>query len=196
MMDKNEKTCSSGMGSQEPIPEGVAGDKTAQEKDKSNMDKKDLATSVVLMLFGIYVFVTGIRMSRTTMALADSPWYGTPGIFPIVIGGVLILLSAIMGGSLLKAGVRLDRTFLDAAISYLKDRAFIRLVAAIGFFAIYIFVLIGHINFLVSTFLYLFITMVFFREKGFAVWKLALISVAFTGLLYLIFGVLANIPFP
>lgn len=163
---------------------------------KVSMEKKDLISSVVVFLFGLFVLISGIDISATSQALADSAWYGTPGMFPIFIGAALMIFSAIMFGSLIKAGVRIDKDAVDKAKVYFKSQKFIKLLVAIGFFAIYVFVLFRYVPFLISTFVYLAATMIFFRDKKVAIWKILIISAAFTGFLYVFFGIVAGVPLP
>ena len=167
-----------------------------KHEDQMPMQKKDLITSAVLIVFGMYLLISGALMSQKTMALADSPWYGTPGMFPIFIGAALVILSSVMLSSLLKSDVCMDKDDVFPIGRYFRSESFRRTLVAIGFLAIYVFILFGNINFLLATVIYLFSTMLYFREKGFAVWKIAVISVAFTGFLYLFFGVLAGVPLP
>lgn len=176
--------------------ESVDCENADKHEEKMPMQKKDLVASVVLIVFGMYLLISGALMSQKTMTLADSPWYGTPGMFPIFIGAALVILSSIMFGSLLRSGIRMDKGDVTFIGRYFRSESFRRTLVVIGFLAIYVFILFGNINFLLATVIYLFSTMLYFREKRFAVWKIAVISVAFTGFLYLFFGVLAGVPLP
>ena len=85
---------------------------------------------------------------------------------------------------------------------YFKSSTFLRLVIAAGTLAIYVFVLLGlqigsfQLPYEAATFIYLFATMAYFRPKGFAIWKIALISVVLSVVIGYGFSSFAKIPLP
>lgn len=195
-MENNEKMTAEELAVEtDPIAESEA-EGTVESKPEISMDLKDMVSSIVITLFGLYVLISGIHMSVVSQQMSDTAWYGTPGILPIIIGSVLITLSVIMFVSAYRKGERINRELLDRAIAYLKTKAFLRLAVAIGLLAIYIFVLFRLVPFVISTFLYLSANMIFFREKKYPIWKLLIISAVFTVALYLFFGKVAGVPLP
>lgn len=195
-MENNEKMTAEELAVEtDPIAESEA-EGAVESKPEISMDLKDMVSSVVIALFGLYVLISGIHMSVVSQQMSDAAWYGTPGILPIIIGSVLITLSVIMFVSAYRKGERINRELWDRAIAYLKTKAFLRLVVAIGLLAIYIFVLFRLVPFVVSTFLYLSANMIFFREKKYPIWKLLIISAVFTVALFLFFGKVAGVPLP
>ena len=165
-----------------------------EEQSEVSMDLKDMISSIVIALFGLFVLISGVHMSLTSQQMSDTAWYGTPGILPIVIGVVLTGLSTIMFVSAYRKGERINKEVLGKAIVYIKSKKFLRLAFAIGALAIYIFVLFRWLPFLLATFVYLAGNMIFFRENNYPIWKLLLISAVFTVALYLFFGKVANVP--
>jgi hypothetical protein len=85
---------------------------------------------------------------------------------------------------------------LASAAGFLKSAYTVRLLLSIGLLAVYVFLLLGRIPFFAATILYLFVSMMVFRKKTFAVWKILLISSAITALITYGFGTLASIPLP
>lgn len=167
-----------------------------EEKSEVSMDLKDMISSIVIALFGLFVLGSGIHMSLTSQQMSDTAWYGTPGILPIIIGFVLTSLSIIMFVSAYRKGERINKELCVRAAAYLKSKKFLRLAFAIGMLAVYVFVLFRFIPFLISTFIYLGANMIFFREKNYPIWKLLIISAVFTVALYLFFGEVAGVPLP
>ena len=85
---------------------------------------------------------------------------------------------------------------------YFRSSTFLRLVIAAGTLAVYVFVLLGlrigsfRLPYEAATFIYLFVTMAYFRPKGFAIWKIALISVVLSVVIGYGFSNFAKIPLP
>lgn len=69
-----------------------------------------------------------------------------------------------------------------------------RLFIAVIIFAIYIFVLFGRLPFILSTFLYLSVTITTFRQNNFALWKIIIISLVTSVIIYIFFGIIAAVP--
>ena len=167
-----------------------------REERASTTEIKDLLCGFLLFVFGGLVVWSGVKISEKTLATSGTGWYGTPGMFPIFIGAVLMILSAVMVISLYRSGVRVRKTMFLSLLRELNDTRFIRLCLSVGLLALYVFVLLGTINYIMSTFLYLFVTMAVFRENGYALWKIGLISAFVTGFLYVFFNRIAGIPLP
>lgn len=161
---------------------------------KDNMDVKDMISSIVIALFGLYVLISGVHMSDVSRKMSDTAWYGTPGILPIVIGTVLTGLSVVMLLSIYRKGTRINKEVMGSAAAYFKSSGFVRLAVAIGLLALYIFVLFRFLPFVLATFLYLAANMIFFREKKYPIWKIVLICAIFSVAIYLFFGKVAGVP--
>lgn len=155
----------------------------------------DLISSIAIFCFGLYVFASGIYMCFFAVTGAQA-WYYAPGVFPCFIGTVLMLVSVLLFLKKRRAGAAFGKTTADAPETEEKKRARGRLLLAIALFAVYVFVMIGRLHFLLSTFAYLAVTMIVFRKEDYPVWKLLLISAAATGAVYLFFGVIASVPLP
>ena len=166
----------------------------AQQPSGISMDLKDMLSSVVIAVFGLYVALSGIKMSVVSQRMSDTAWYGTPGILPIVIGTVLTTLSIVMFISAYRKGERINRALLNSALAYLKSKAFLRLAVAVGLLGLYIFAMFPYLPFIVATAAYLIANMIFFRTENYPIWKIILISMVFTVGLYLFFGQVAGVP--
>ncbi len=153
----------------------------------------ELISALVLLVFGLYVLLSGLYMCFFAVTGTDI-WYYSPGFFPVFIGTVLILLSFLLFRKKTPPGGVKDVDF--HIFKNMRSVQFIRLITAIGLFAAYVFMLIGNLPFWAATFLYLSVNMVIFRSRGFPVWKLLLISALTTALVCFFFGVVAAVPLP
>jgi len=71
--------------------------------DKTKLRGADVLTSFVLIAFGIWIVLQAMQMPMTeSYGGVQNVWYVAPALFPLIIGGSLILL----GVGLFSAGVR------------------------------------------------------------------------------------------
>ena len=74
--------------------------------DKVEMRKKDFVTSLILIAFGIFMIlytVTEIPM-KDSFGGVMNVWYVSPGLFPIWIGGLIIIMGIILCHRAVKDG--------------------------------------------------------------------------------------------
>lgn len=154
----------------------------------------DLVSGIAVFCFGLFVFLSGIHMCFFAVT-GTKVWYYSPGFFPCFVGLILMLTALVMSVKKLRIGGRLSKTAFSAGEKQGRQET-LRLVLAIGLFAIYVFVLIGLVPFVLATFAFLAVTMILFRTDKYPIWKLMLISAAATGAVYLVFGVIASVPLP
>ena len=136
----------------------------------------DVVFSVPLIIFGIYIVLTSLGLKYFNSFIDGA------GFFPCIIGSVLILLGAV----LLYIGVKLGGVAqlkeiinAESVKSFIKNDATIRVLILIAMMAIYMFVLIGNIHFIIATSIYVFATYMYLGAcKKFWVipgWAVALI---------------------
>lgn len=153
----------------------------------------ELISSLLLFCFGLFVLLSGLYMCFFAVT-GTKVWYYSPGFFPAFVGCVLMLLSIVLLIKKLPAG---GFHMVNFRIFDTVDKVkFIRLIVSVVMLAIYVFLLIGRLPFTIATFIYLASSMFVFRSKGFAIWKLLLISLVTTVLVYVFFGVVAGVPLP
>lgn len=160
-----------------------------------DMDKADLLSSIFICALGLFILITGIHISFFTNNGTDV-WYYSPGLFPVFIGTVLVLLSIIMFVSKYKHGARICIVGMKSMLKAINSKASLRLFVSIALLAAYVFLAIGRLPFVVATFIYLAVTMMVFRKDNYAIWKILVISACATGMIYLFFGVIAAVPLP
>jgi len=165
----------------------------AMEKKEA---KADFVSSFFFLAVSLYTLIKGLRMPVDVFTGDSDAWYAAPGAFPIFIGGVLILLSIRLCWESAKKVGKLENSDFTAFSELIRSHYTARLLLAIGLLVVYIFVLLGRVNFSIATFLYLFVNMILFRKKGFAIWKLAIICAVAVAAITYGFGTLASIPLP
>lgn len=158
--------------------------------------KKDLVSSVVIFGIGVFSMVNGGLMPVAQLTGSPDLWYVAPGVFPILTGAVLALLATILFVRAMLNGGLLRREDMQAIGRYFATKEFMKLAAAIGFIAIYIFVLIGRLPYYLASFVYLAGSMAAFRKTGYAWWKITVICVLAVAAITYGFGTLARIPLP
>jgi putative tricarboxylic transport membrane protein len=173
------------------------------KSNEENLRKSDIVVAPVLFVFGVFMVIESLRMPVVEVTRDPEKWYAAPGLFPGFIGIVLALQAIILfiiglkglketKGIISKADIRNARDFL-------KSSVFRRLVTAASLLFIYVVVMLGHIPYLVSTFIYLSANMLIFSSDKLEVRhviKLLIISVISSGIVAYGFSHFALIPLP
>lgn len=153
--------------------------------------------SLALSIFAVVFLIFAFRIDT----ISTAKWYDSPSLFPIVIGFCLLIFCLIYLWQN-RAGFTISKADIESAKAYLKSKQFFRLIVSIVTLAVYVFVLLGlrigsfKLPYEAATFIYLFATMLFFRPKGFAIWKIVLISAVLSIAIGYGFSNLAKIPLP
>ena len=162
-----------------------------------NDNKKNFWGSLALVVFSIAFLIASFQIQNVSTA----KWYDSPRLFPIVIGSCLLLFCLIYMWQN-RDGWTITGEDIAAVKEYLKSPPFLRLVVSVALLALYVFVLLGlkvgtfRLPYEAATFLYLFLTMCYFRPKGFAIWKILLISALLSVVIGYGFSHFAKIPLP
>lgn len=153
--------------------------------------------SLALSVFAVVYLIFAFQIDT----ISTAKWYDSPSLFPIVIGFCLLAFCLIYLWQN-RAGFTISKADIESAKVYLKSSQFFRLIVSVVTLAVYVFGLLGlrigsfKLPYEAATFLYLFVTMLFFRPKGFAVWKIVLISAVLSIAIGFGFSNLAKIPLP
>lgn len=183
------------MNTENKTPTAEALDQEAQKKRRET--QMNFWGSLALSLFAVAYLIFAAQIQN----ISTAHWYDSPSLFPIVIGGCLLLFCLIYLWQN-RSGYAILPEDLKGAQDYLKSKQFFRLAVSIATLALYVFVLLGlqigsfKLPYEAATFIYLFITMLFFRPKGFAIWKIVLISAVLSFVIGFGFSNFAKIPLP
>jgi hypothetical protein len=125
---------------------------------EEKLRKADIVTGICLILLGLAVLYGASRMPMTgTYGGVTNVWYVSPAVLPILIGILIILFSI---GILIRAVNRgghkdIVRFYLDKTKKLPGNIEVHRILIIWVLSFIYIFGLLGKINFFIASFLYL-----------------------------------------
>ncbi len=168
-----------------------------KSKQERHAQQLNFWGSLALSIFAVVYLI----LSAGIQNISTAKWYDSPSLFPLVIGGCLLVFCLVYLWQN-RAGYKASGEDLREIASYLKSNQFFRLLISIGTLALYVFVLLGlrigsfKLPYEAATFIYLVITMVFFRPKGFAIWKILVISAVLSVAIGYGFSNFAKIPLP
>ena len=180
----------SGINKDEKMPEQV--EEMILKKEGQSLG--ELITALIFLVFGLFVFLQGWKMPREEITHDPEAWYSVPGFFPIIIGALLMLFCGILITRIIKQG-NIGGNIKFSPEKLLKNKVVIRTVIALMLLIVYI-VILKYVHYAIITFLFLFSSMMIFREEKYSVWKILVISVITTAALTYGFGTLAKIPLP
>ena len=122
------------------------------QEQKQRNAAKDLFCGILLVLFGIYIIVDALNLK------VYNTFIDAPGFFPTIIGAVVALL----GGILAFIGFRLGgvkelKEVCNGAFlkRFVTSDSTVRVVILVAMMAVYIYVLLGRVHFIIATSIYL-----------------------------------------
>ena len=127
------------------------------------MVKKDFITSIVLIVFSISVVVSSYTMPRLERRGIDP--FSAPGVVPGMIGLILLCLALILFLRSVRAGgYRLFSADIDAE-GVKHPGAAVRVMLTLFISLVYAVGLLGHVDYTISTMLYIFSFIVLFEYQ-------------------------------
>jgi len=139
--------------------------------DKVELRKKDFITSIILIAFGIWMLVYTI----TAVPMKDSfggvmnIWYVSPGLFPICLGGLIIIMGIVLCRRAIKDGGA--KKFFEDLSHQKKDSSgkTLRFLGILLVIVAYVYLYIPRIDYFLSTMLCLmvFISLFYLDRPGF-----------------------------
>lgn len=167
--------------------------------------KADFITSIFFILLGSGVIFQASRMPwRVQSAGLAQDWYLSPGLFPAVLGSLLILFSlSVLAHAVRQGGHRDLIRFLSENVAAIDgNRDLHRILIAITLMAVYIFVGIGKLNYYVASSAFLCAAMfIFYRPNDSTMnlrllIKILVISVAAPAIIGYVFSEFFQVPMP
>ena len=141
--------------------------------EKEQLRKADIYSGFVIFLFGLFIVLMGMEMPmKDSWGGVQNVWYVSPALFPLAVGGIIMVLGALLTRTALKmAGVKAlaetvrwfgSRHF----IQFLFSDAVVRFYAIIVLFLSLVYLTIPRVDFFLSAVLFLtvFITMFYFDD--------------------------------
>jgi hypothetical protein len=152
----------------------------------------DFVTALVLML----VCVGSGSLAIRYYLKSKTEFYASPGFMPMIITGILFLLSVSLMAQSLKGGKAGDlfQKAMRAIPAGVKSKRFINSVIGLAMFAVYVFVFLKFLPFWLSSLILLFA--VFAYLKAAKLWLCAVISILAIGGIVLLFQIAFRVPMP
>ena len=172
-----------------------AGDESPRDSDATEpkgMEHLDFITSLVLMVVSIITSIVSFGYYEKSR----KAFYASPGFMPIIIAGALFFLAlSLMLQSTRKNSVKeIFSRIREAASRGFKSLRFRNSVIGLGFFGIYIYVLLRFLPFWLASFLLLFVCFVFLKASSLV--KCIIISALSSGGIVLLFQMVFRVPMP
>lgn len=155
-----------------------------------------IVSSSAFLALGVFLTVCAFAMPNSELTGSAKKWYISPGVFPGFIGIGLMIMSFAL---ICKAALQCRSAGHKLSLAHLRPQGggtdTVRLVLAGALLVLYVASL-GRINFTVATFLFLSVTMLSFKTKGFSPLKILVFAAVVSGAITYGFGTLARIPLP
>lgn len=130
--------------------------------EKQNLRKKDLATSVLIGLFGAWTLWQATSMPmKGSWGGVMNVWYVSPALFPLFVGAMLVLLSLILAYNALSeigwSGAREVSHLFSVVLksSFWTAPANVRFMAILLVLFSYVFLLLPRVDFFLASILFL-----------------------------------------
>lgn len=162
-----------------------------QEKKERNA-AKDFVSGLLLVLFGIFIVVDALNMKIYNTFL------DAPGFFPAIVGGVIILLGALLAFIGFKLGGAaelkeiLTGTFLK---QFITSDGTVRVLILIAMMIVYIWGLLGRMHFIIATSIYLIANFLYLKATK-QWWLSIIIAVVMSAAVYYAFKLGFGITMP
>jgi hypothetical protein len=137
--------------------------------------KADIFSGITISLFGLWVISQAIKMPmKDSWGGVQNVWFVSPALFPLFVGGVIVLLGIGLTIMALKtvghAGMTVTLGWLksDKLIRFLKSEPMMRFHAIVVLLLSFVFLNIPRVDFFLCSVLFLtaFITMFYFDDAG------------------------------
>ncbi len=162
------------------------------EEKKSRNAAKDLFCGILLVLFGAYIIIDSLGMK------VYNTFIDAPGFFPTIIGAVIVLLGAVLAFIGIKlGGARELKEVCNGAFlkQFFTSDSTVRVVILVAMMAIYIYVLLGRVHFIIATSVYLIANFLYLKATK-QWWMGIIIAVAMSVIVYYAFKLGFGISMP
>lgn len=165
--------------------------------NKSALRRADLVTSIFLLIVAVVGFIMSCQYMQNSLS-RNTQWYKSAGLFPMIVTFLLAVCSVMLFKIAIKDGAKFDFFTKEKFSELMKSKSFQVSLAIIGWLAVYIFILIPLLHYMIATFIFLTLFMLYFEENR-DIKKITLIliiCVCATAALTFGFGKLAQVPLP
>jgi len=166
--------------------------------DKKNLSKAEIVFGAILVLVSSFFLIESIKIINNSDKLRTTnvreAFLTSPGLMPLFLTVMLIILGLVLIIGAIKEVGGLNKEDLAVFKNWLKSMDTKRSFIMLSFIIIYVFVFLGRLPYIVSTFIFLTVFMLYVKASD---WKRVLvISTLATVIIAYAFGTLAMIPLP
>ena len=167
-------------------------DPVTDDASQDKMEHLDFVTSLVLMVLSVIVSIVAYGYYEKS----KKAFYISPGFMPIIICGALFFLAlSLMFQSLKKNSVKeIFHRLLNSVPEGIKSLRFRNSVIALGFFGVYIYVLLRFLPFWLASGILLFICFLFLKASKLI--YIFIITILSIGGIVLLFQIIFRVPMP
>ena len=124
--------------------------------ETKKLRKADFYTSIVLILFGLWVLFEAVQMPmRGTYGGVKNVWYVSPALLPLIIGGFIVLLGITLLLFSIREGGAVDAIESVKEFTWRLSAANQRFLAIVLAFATLVYLYIPRVDFFLSVWLFL-----------------------------------------
>lgn len=143
----------------------------------------DFVSGIGLVLFGVYVAAEALGMK------VYNHFFDAPGFFPTIVGAVIAILGGILAyiGFKLGGAKELKEVFNAAFLKdFFKSESTIRVIILVAMMAVYIYILLGRVHFIIATSIYLIANFLYLKAMK-QWWMSIIVAVAMSAIVYYAF---------
>ena len=142
--------------------------------DVEKLRKADVFSGLLVIVLGLFIIFQALQMPmKDSYGGVQNVWYVSPALFPLLVGGTLILLGILLMRTALRtigvAGVTSVLSFLTSSrfLSFLKERETIRFYGIVLNLLLFVFIMIPRVDFFIAatTFLFIFFSMFYCLDE-------------------------------
>ena len=167
-----------------------------QPTDEKELEKHqgELLLSIIFIIGSLWVIYRSVMMSIDVYNRTQPDIYTLPGVFPLIIGTLILLGSIKVLIHALKTGAQMKTFSLIRIINGIGKRDSLVFFIIIACMIVYVFFLIQFLPFEIATFIFILFLLLIFKAT--VLWKAILISAVFSLIVVYFFAVVVRTPFP
>ena len=128
------------------------------------MERKhiDFVSAIIMLILSVYVVFESISYYHAINRRIATAFHQSPGFFPAIVGGALLVCSILLLVKSLKGGAftEIIRNIKEGSTSFLKSPVALRSFLGCAWMGIYIFGLLPTLSFVLGSFIFLIVMIV------------------------------------
>ncbi len=157
--------------------------------ETKQLRQADFITSILLMLFGAWVLFESFKMPmKGTYGGVKNVWYVSPALLPLIIGGALLALGAVLLAFSIRSGGAADCIQSLRTVKLHTSVQLERFLAIVIAFVVLVYLFIPRVDFFLSVWFFLsYLTIGFFLDSNEILRKMSVTYVAISLVFLILF---------